>query len=213
MINVLLLTDLHGQYGKMGSFLDLGPDMVLISGDLTEMGPCETVIPLLDEINVPCFAIPGNCDPKEILDTIEKSEAVCLHGSSIDIGEVTLVGVGGANPTPFCTPFEIDEKEIDNLLTNAESRAKQNVHNILLCHAPPYGVLDDVGGNSVGSRSIKDHMNKYDLVCCGHIHDQSGIKEVDGTIVVNPGPASEGRCAMITLGDEPKDIKVDLKKV
>ncbi|MDD4126453.1 MAG: metallophosphoesterase [Methanomicrobium sp.] len=213
MMKVLLLSDLHGQYGKMGSFLELGPDMVLISGDLTDMGPCEPVIQMLEEIDVPCFAIPGNCDPKEILQILEESGAVSLHGASIDIGKATFVGVGGSNPTPFKTPFELKEEEIDSILRDAENRVKPNVHNILLCHAPPYGVLDDVGGNCVGSKSIRDHMKKYDLVCCGHIHDQHGVKEVDGTIIVNPGPASEGRCALITFGDEPKEIRVELLKV
>ncbi|WFN35942.1 metallophosphoesterase [Methanomicrobium antiquum] len=213
MMKVLLLSDLHGQYGRMGSFLELDPDLVLISGDLTDMGPCEPVIQLIDEINVPCFAIPGNCDPKEILQTLEESGAVSLHGASIDIGKITIVGIGGSNPTPFKTPFELEEEEIDSILKDAEGRVRQNVHNILLCHAPPYGTLDDVGGNNVGSQSLKEHMKKYDLVCCGHIHDQSGVKEVEGTIVVNPGPASEGRCALITLGEEPKEIRVELLKL
>jgi hypothetical protein len=177
------------------------------------MGPCEPVIQILEEIDVPCFAIPGNCDPKEILQTLEDSSAVSLHGASIDIGKITIVGVGGSNPTPFSTPFEMNEEEIEALLNSAEERVKPNIHNILLCHAPPFDTLDDVGGKSVGSSSLRSHMKKYDLVCCGHIHDQPGIKEVDGTVVVNPGPASEGRCALITLGDEPKEIRVELLTV
>ncbi|MDD4299106.1 MAG: metallophosphoesterase [Methanomicrobium sp.] len=213
MMKVLLLSDLHGQYGKMGSFLDLEPDMVLISGDLTDMGPCEPVISMLEEIDVPCFVVPGNCDPKEILETLEDSVAVCLHGSSINIGKVTFVGIGGSNPTPFSTPFELKEEEIDSILKTAEERASPNVHNILLSHAPPFETLDDVCGNRVGSKSLREHMKKYDLVCCGHIHDQTGVKEIDGTIVVNPGQASEGKCALISLGDDPKDIKVELIQV
>ncbi|MBO4355215.1 MAG: metallophosphoesterase, partial [Methanomicrobium sp.] len=75
MMKILLLTDLHGQYGKLGSFLELEPDLAFIAGDLTDMGPCEPVKEFLEEFNVPCFAIPGNCDPKEILDTLEESDA------------------------------------------------------------------------------------------------------------------------------------------
>ncbi|WOF15602.1 metallophosphoesterase [Methanoplanus sp. FWC-SCC4] len=210
MMKVLVLTDLHGQYGKVGSFMDLGPDMVIISGDLTDMGPLEPVIPMLDEIDVPCFAVPGNCDPKEIIETLEESGAVSLHGSSLTLGKITLVGVGGSNPTPFNTLFELNEEEIDSILTTAEKRVKPNVHNILVSHAPPLGTLDNVGDANVGSSSLKEHMKKYDLICCGHIHDDYGVKEIDGTIVVNPGPAADGRCALVTLGDEAKDIKVEL---
>ena len=41
MTRVLLLADLHGRYGKMDAFLSLDPDLVIISGDLTQFGPCE----------------------------------------------------------------------------------------------------------------------------------------------------------------------------
>jgi Icc-related predicted phosphoesterase len=37
--------------------------------------------------------------------------------------------------------------------------------------------------------------------------------EEDGVIVVNPGPASEGNCAIIALGDESRDIKIELLTV
>ncbi|MBQ3717925.1 MAG: metallophosphoesterase family protein [Methanomicrobium sp.] len=214
MMKILLLTDLHGQYGKLGSFLELEPDLAFIAGDLTDMGPCEPVKEFLEEFNVPCFAIPGNCDPKEIVDTLEDSDAICLHGASMTIGNVTITGVGGSNPTPFKTPFELTEEEIEKVLSAAEAHATQNVHNILLCHAPPFETLDVIGDNvHVGSTTLREHMKKYSLVCCGHIHEAIGSIEVDGTKVVNPGPASQGNCALITLGDEYKDIEVELLKV
>ncbi|MBO4522803.1 MAG: metallophosphoesterase family protein, partial [Methanomicrobium sp.] len=82
------------------------------------------------------------------------------------------------------------------------------------CHAPPFETLDKIGDNvHVGSKTLRAHMKKYSLVCCGHIHEEIGAIEVDGTKVVNPGPASQGNCALITLGDEYKDIEVELLKV
>jgi Icc-related predicted phosphoesterase len=71
-------------------------------------------------------------------------------------------------------------------------------------------MLDEVGGANVGCRSIRKYLKDFDLVCCGHIHDQTGVVEEDGTVIVNPGPASEGKCAIIILGEEAKDIQVDL---
>ncbi|UUX91842.1 metallophosphoesterase family protein [Methanoplanus endosymbiosus] len=210
MKKILVLTDLHGNYGKMEAFLGLDPDFVLISGDLTEMGPVEPAIGMLESIDVPCFVVPGNCDPKDILEQLEDSSAVSMHGNALDIGNITFVGLGGSNPTPFCTPFELQEEEIEELLFTAEKRMRKNVHNILISHAPPFGTLDNVGGNPVGSTALKEHMKNYDLICCGHIHDDHGVKEIDGTVVVNPGPASDGRCAMITLGEDAKDIRVEL---
>ena len=210
MTKILLLTDIHGQFEIVPAFLELGPDMVIIAGDLTDCGAPEDAREVLDMIDVPCFVVPGNCDQKEILNIIEESDAVNLHGTSLEIGSITLTGVGGSNPTPFGTPFELSEEEIGELLVKAKSRGGPNVHNILVVHAPPYGTLDEVGGVNVGCKSIRAHIKDFDLVCCGHIHDHTGVTEEDGAVIVNPGPAAEGKCAIVLLGEEAKDIQVDL---
>ncbi|MDD4484217.1 MAG: metallophosphoesterase [Methanoregula sp.] len=213
MKDVLLLADLHGQFGKIDSFLELNPEAVFIAGDITNMGPVDTVDDVLSRIDVPCFAVPGNCDPKEILDTLEHSDAVCLHGSAMNLGKMTLVGVGGSNPTPFNTPFELTDKQIDDLLTGAMAKMEKTVHNVLICHAPPYDTLDVANGEHVGSQSLARHINDFDLICCAHIHEQRGVKEVGGTKIVNPGPAMDGYCAMLHFGTEAKDIKIELLTV
>jgi hypothetical protein len=210
---VLLIADLHGQFGKIDSFLDLNPEAVFIAGDITNMGPVDSVDDMLSRIDVPCFAVPGNCDPREIIDTIEHSDAVCLHGTRLDLGTMTLVGVGGSNPTPFNTPFEMTDKQIDDLLHGAMEKMERSVHNVLITHAPPYDTLDLINGNHVGSQSIRRHMKAFDLVCCAHIHEQRGVKDVDGVKVVNPGPAMDGYCAMLHFGTEAKDIRVELLTV
>jgi len=141
---------------------------------------------------------------------LERSDAVCLHDSWIALGKITLAGLGGSNKTPFDTPFELTEEEIDDKLTRIVNHMDKNVYNVLICHAPPYEALDLVGDNHVGSQSIRKHMPQFDLICCGHIHEARGITEVDGVTIVNPGPASEGNGALIHFGTEPKDIHIDL---
>ncbi len=210
---MLLIADLHGQFGKIDSFLELNPEAVFIAGDLTNMGPVDAVDDVLSRIDVPCFAVPGNCDPKEILDTLEHSDAVCLHGSQMNLGKMSLVGVGGSNPTPFNTPFELTDKQIDDLLTAATAKMEKAVHNILISHAPPYDTLDLIKGEHVGSQSVRRHIKNFDLVCCAHIHEQRGVKDVDGVKIVNPGAAMDGYCAMLHFGNEAKDIKVELLTV
>lgn len=213
MMDVLLLADLHGQFGKIDSFLDLGADAVFIAGDLTDMGPADSVEPLMSRIDVPCFVVPGNCDPKEILDVLEHSDSVCLHASQINLGKISIAGIGGSNPTPFNTPFEMTDKQIDDILHEIMPKLERTAHNVLLSHAPPYGTLDVINGEHVGSVSIQRHMKAFDLVCCAHIHEQRGIMDVEGTKVVNPGMASIGNCAMIHFGKESKDIKIELLTV
>jgi hypothetical protein len=210
MMDVLLLADLHGQYGKIDSFMDLGPDAVFIAGDLTNMGPADSIEPLLSRIEVPCFAVPGNCDPREILQTLDESDCVCLHGSQINLGKISLAGVGGSNPTPFNTLFEMTDKQIDDILHAVMPKVEKTIHNVLLTHAPPYGTLDRADGNHVGSESIRRHMGEFDLVCCAHVHDDRGILEENGVRIVNPGPAMMGYGAMIHFGNESKDIRIEL---
>ncbi|MDD1656941.1 MAG: metallophosphoesterase [Methanomicrobiales archaeon] len=213
MIKILQIADLHGQFGKLDSFLSLEPDLVVISGDITENGPVDVVPDLLDRIEVPVFVVPGNCDPRDILDVLEDSSAVCLHGSTMTLGKVTLTGIGGSNKTPFGTPFELTEEQIEGILNGLTSHLEKNVHNILVTHAPPEGTLDRVGEAHVGSPALRKFMKHFDLVCSAHIHDDRGEMEVDGVRIVNPGPASEGHCAMIQLGDEPRDITIKILSV
>jgi Icc-related predicted phosphoesterase len=213
MKDVLLIADLHGQFGKIDSFLDLNPEAVFIAGDITNMGPVDAVDDVLSRIEVPCFAVPGNCDPREIIETLEHSDTVCLHGSQINLGRITIVGLGGSNPTPFGTPFEMTDKQIDDILHRAMSKMEKTVHNVLLTHAPPFETLDKINGEHVGSKSIRRHMGSFDLVCCAHIHEQRGIMDIEGVKIVNPGPAMDGHCAMLHFGTDARDIKVELLTV
>ncbi len=156
MTDVLLLADLHGNYGKLDAFLSYDYDAVIIAGDITNFGPLEPVDSVLSNFEVPCFAIPpGNCDPpREIIDVLERSDAVCLHNSWIALGKITLAGLGGSNKTPpFDTPFELTEEEIDKDLTRITNHMDKNIHNVLLCHAPPYEALDTVEDNHVAARA------------------------------------------------------------
>jgi len=213
MMDALLIADLHGEFGKIDSFLDLNPEVVFIAGDITNMGPVDSVDSLLSRIEVPCFAVPGNCDPREILDFLEQSDCVCLHGSQMNLGKISLVGVGGSNPTPFGTPFELTDKQIDDLLHGALAKMEKTTHNVLISHVPPQGALDEVNGEHVGSASVRRHMKSFDLVCCAHIHEQRGITELDGVKIVNPGVAAMGNCAMLHFGNEAKEITIELLTV
>jgi Icc-related predicted phosphoesterase len=213
MLKALLLADLHGEYGMVESFMDLSPDIVFIAGDITNMGTSKDVDTCFSRIDVPSFAVPGNCDPKEVVDALERSSCVNLHGSAMNLGKISLVGLGGSNPTPFGTPLEFTDKQIDDLLKIPVSRMEKATHHVLISHAPPQGILDEIGGNHVGSASIKKYLNHFDLVCCAHVHEQRGIYEREGIKVVNPGPAAVGNCAMIHFGEDAKDIEIKLLNV
>ncbi len=82
-------------------------------------------------------------------------EDVCLHLERISFDGVTYVGIGGSNPTPFGTPFELSEDEIKSNLERLLKDAKGPA--VLLAHAPPKGCQDQVSnGIHVGSEALAE---------------------------------------------------------
>lgn len=72
--------------------------------------------------------------------------------------------------------------------------------DILLCHQPPYSVLDKVDfpgipkswkGKHAGSKAILDYVKQHQprYVFCGHIHEGVGMKKIGKTEVYNLGIA------------------------
>lgn len=215
MTEIVFLTDIHGNTDAALSIFEREePDMVLIGGDVTDLGQSlDGVIPFLDEIPAPTFVVPGNCDKREILQIFEASAAVSVHKKTFDMGNITIAGLGGSNPSPFGTPFEHQEDEIAEMLSSMLSSMKKNRWNILLTHAPPYGALDEVAPDvHVGCHSAAAVIREFDIVCCGHIHEQRAVTELNGRICVNPGPAKEGNYAVIILDDE-NEPEIILKNI
>ncbi|MBS3094242.1 metallophosphoesterase [Candidatus Pacearchaeota archaeon] len=70
--------------------------------------------------------------------------------------------------------------------------------DVLVCHAPPYGILDKVNfsgapknwqGKHAGSKVVLSYIKKYQpkYVFCGHIHEGKGVKKLGKTIIHNVG--------------------------
>ncbi len=200
-MKLLALSDLHGNYSHVESLRDKAGDfdVVLIAGDITNFGPDEHAIELFKLFKEPVLAVPGNCDNPSILRIIEEN-AINLHNSFYEMGGLTFIGLGGSNPTPFNTPFELSENKIgeyvDRLLAGLKGRV------VLLSHAPPLNTLDRVARGNIGSESLTCFLGKVELLVCGHIHEARGAVQVNGTHVINPGVASKGQGALITINNK-----------
>ncbi len=207
----LALSDLHGDYSKVEALLQRAGeiDAVLITGDITNFGPAEKALEFIDMFDVPVLAIPGNCDPVDILEVLDSSEAINLHKNSHNIGDVNFMGLGGSNNTPFDTPFELTNEDIEHSMEKLCGKCS-GIRNVLICHAPPYGHSDELPVGHVGSQSIAKFVNHYALVVCGHIHEARGTNTAGNTIVVNVGEASKGYGALITMND---NVSVELIEV
>ena len=97
-----------------------------------------------------------------------------------------------------------NKKEINKAKKQTEN-AKQILDNfkkvdILVCHQPPYGILDKTNylsapkewkGKHAGSKTILNYIKKYQpkYVFCGHIHEAKGKAKIGKTQVYNLGLA------------------------
>lgn len=214
-MKIFAIADPHGNYSEINNLLEKAGkvDLVLVAGDITNFGPDEKAFELFELFDVPVLAVPGNCDQPSILKLLDGSKAVNLHQKSYAIGNTIFIGSGGSNPTPFCTPFEIKECDIGTAIEKMVQAAEtRNMNIVLLTHAPPYGILDEIPSGHVGCTSFSAFVGRVKLIVCGHIHEARGVVREKGTVVVNPGMAAAGYAALIEMNDDNQNpvIKVQL---
>ena len=210
IMRFLALSDCHGEYSRIGQILfKAAPlDAVCVLGDITDFGPNDLVFELISIIGdeAPILMIPGNCDLPTIIETIDESSAVNLHLKSFDYDNVLFIGLGGSNPTPFNTPFEMTEQEMEIYIRELLNEIGSTAVTVLLSHAPPKGFLDEVNGHNVGSDAVRNAVGIVDVIACGHIHEQRGVVREGKTTIVNPGMSAHGFGAVIELiqGELPR---------
>jgi Icc-related predicted phosphoesterase len=208
-LKILAITDIHGSEQAMAGvrklIRSLKPDLLVVCGDITNFGPPGLAKEFLDSIDIPTFAIPGNCDPPEVITAIEESKAETLHRREVDYQGEHFVGLGGSPRTPYGTPTEFSEERIFEFLDDIMVE-----RSILITHAPPWGKNDKARGTHLGSSAIQTIVEKYKpkLAISGHIHEARGVIEEGGTTFVNPGPASHGYAALIKI--RGNRVKVEL---
>ncbi len=215
-MKVLVATDFHGYEAAFENFASKAEEekaeILVICGDITHFGTIQEakyLLSLLTDLRLPVLFVPGNCDPPALAD-IDVEGAMCIHGKSVSYGDLTFIGVGGSPSTPLNTLFEMTEEKIAQIL-NEGSKNIDNRWVILVSHTPPKGTsVDKIHlGEHVGSSSVRSFVEerKPSAVFCGHIHEARGKDVIGGTIIVNPGPARHGYCAISSFNME---IEVEL---
>jgi Icc-related predicted phosphoesterase len=212
-LKLLCLTDIHGKISSLNAILGkvLGTqkiDLITISGDISHFGNEEDIVQTLnvfDKAGLPYCYVLGNCDPIRLRCGV-RAKGLCLETQCMSYMGITLIGCGGATPTPFRTPFEIGEEEIVSIITKsrAECYGEHSANALMLVvHNPPTGEVVDRTrtGLHVGSAKLRDLIFKTSplLVQCGHIHEAVGVEHVGRTVVFNPGPAFRGNYALVEV--------------
>jgi len=200
VLNFCAVSDIHQRLDRLPA---LGPvlaaaDWVLLLGDLTQFGhrrEAAVVLEAFRTYNPRLLAVPGNLDQPDVLSLL-REEGCCLHGESRRLDTVGLAGLGGSNPTPFGTPFELSEESIATVLGEPLRAIAADPVRIVVSHPPPRGTaVDRIRlGLHAGSRSVRQLVEEQqpDLLLCGHIHEAAGEDRLGRTCLLNPGPLARG---------------------
>jgi uncharacterized protein len=168
------------------------------------------------------LVIAGNDDPWEIDTVLRTHEGIeYVDGALATLEDGTeVIGLGGSNQTPWHSPREYPETEIEAQLRTLAEKLTNPERSIWTTHVPPSDsgldtaaqVTEDlrlvrVGGQtvpiSIGSAAVRALIEEFGPLAGlhGHVHESPGISSVGRTAVVNPGSEySEGilRGALVT---------------
>ncbi|NPA69911.1 MAG: metallophosphoesterase [Crenarchaeota archaeon] len=211
-MRILVVSDIHDKFENVKKLKNVQRDLTIVLGDFVEFGKPDisTVRKILEELGSQgeTLYVPGNCDPREATQDLSISNTFNIHARYRIIGDYVIVGYGGSNPTPFNTPLEFPEETIERELESAVKEALGTGKKLIFaCHAPPKDTAIDkiVSGAHVGSKAIRDLIEKYKPVLGlhGHIHEAIGMERLGETMVLNPGPLAWGRYVIVEIeGDK-----------
>lgn len=180
----------------------------------------------LDENDMELYIIGGNDDHQYMIDRLREAPVFeFVEGRAVEIGDgYELFGYGWSNSTPWDTPREKPDEEIEDDLEALAAEISNWDRAIGNIHCPPYEAdIDDApkldenlkpqtsGGEvltePVGSRAIRQFIEEHQplLGLHGHIHESQGKTEIGKTVCINPGSEySSGYLngAKVTLSEE-----------
>ena len=190
-------------------------DHIIITGDITNYGSsldAEAVFNRLLRHNSSILAVAGNLDRPEVAEYLEDT-GISLHGRGIVIAGLGIMGLGGSNYTPFNTPYEFSEQELDSFLDSGFADISAADKFILVSHAPPVQTETDRLANNkhVGSTAVRSFIEKKQPLLCltGHIHESRGQDHIGRTRVLNPGMLKDGGYVEVIY--ENDEISADIK--
>ena len=153
---------------------------------------------------------PGNDDAFAVDEVLKKEPRIeYTIGRAYNIDDVhEMVNCDWVNPTPWNSPRECSEEELDRRLRIEIKRASNMEHLICDFHAPPLNTPIDSAPKlgkdmkpkfalltgqpefeHVGSKSVRKVIEEFQpkMGLHGHIHESAGICKIGRTVCVNPG--------------------------
>ena len=184
----------------------------------------------LADTGVPLFLIPGNDDDLAIDAILDRpgQRVTNVDGQVVELpGGLELLGFGWANPTPWDTPRELPEDELEANLETLAAQVRDQRRAVYLVHVPPYDsgldtapILDedlrptisagDVLRGPVGSTAVRRVLERHQplLGVHGHVHESGGERRIGRTLCINPGSEANAgvlRGYLVDVGDDGVD--------
>ena len=189
-MKLLVFSDIHSDARALERLMSTEADYYVCAGDLVNWGRrLDAMGEILKRRAERVYAIPGNHESaQQMADFCAKFGLHDLHGGHVDVGGFYVTGLGYSNPTPFETPGEYSEDELERRLHAFDGLKPM----IAVCHVPPYGTMLDRITNlkHAGSRAVRDFLIREQprYFFCGHIHEAAGASEKLGaTSAMNVG--------------------------
>ena len=186
-MRIIYISDIHGNLEAVKALPEA--DLCLVGGDFTTLGTDNDVLAAVELIaaKYPSFlGVLGNMDAPTAVSVLERTGHF-LKSVPTTVQGLRLLGLGGANRSPFNTPNEWDENAAEALFADLQ----EGDLDIAVTHAPPFesGADRISSGISVGSKAVAEMVKRVKpaLLLCGHIHEAAGIFRLADTLVVNPG--------------------------
>jgi Icc-related predicted phosphoesterase len=189
-MKLLIFSDIHGDEAALRRLMSQEADYYFAAGDLVNWGrSLDKLGPIMQDRADRVYVLPGNHESaSDIVAFCDRFGFHNFHEKSIELDGNSIAGLGYSNITPFQTPGEYSEQEIEDRL------AKFDSPHVLICHCPPKNTkLDRAGpGQHYGSDAVRKFIEAKQpaYFFCGHIHEAAGASERLGrTLGFNVGKA------------------------
>lgn len=189
-MKLLIFSDIHGDVRALARLMEIEADYYFCAGDLVNWSRgLDAMGEILKKRGERVYVIPGNHETdRQVADLCGRFGLHDFHGGKIEVDGFHVAGLGGSNPTPFDTPFEYSEEELEQRLHAFDGIKPM----IAICHAPPFGTMLDRITNlrHGGSRAVREFLQREQprYFFCGHIHEAAGAQDKLGeTSALNVG--------------------------
>ncbi len=168
MLKILAVSDIESKciWEYFDPEMFRGTDLIISCGDLN----AKYLSYLVTMIPVPLFYVPGNHDKKFVYAPPEGCE--CIDGRIVTFNGVRIMGLGGCK-SPNPTIYEYSDRQMNTRVKKmGRMLKKNNGFDILVTHAPAYGLGDSPGTFHEGFEAFRslDETYRPALHLFGHKH-------------------------------------------